>query len=133
VLSYATMERLYIPQRICNRNEAISERSELWQRVRAKFQNCVQRAPICVIKVTETSDCKREPFRSGSFVGGVNSYRTHTRLKQHLQAFLMAYNFAKRLKTLQGLTLYRHICKVWTKQPRRSRLNPLHRTLGLNT
>jgi hypothetical protein len=26
------------------------------------------------------------------------------RLKRHLHAFLMAYNFAKRLKTLKGLT-----------------------------
>jgi transposase InsO family protein len=28
---------------------------------------------------------------------------THDHLKAHLQAFLMAYNFAKRLKTLKGL------------------------------
>jgi len=45
----------------------------------------------------------------------------------------MAYNFAKRLKTLRGLTPYQHICNVWTKQPNRFRLNPLHHTLGLNT
>jgi transposase InsO family protein len=31
-------------------------------------------------------------------------YQTHHHLKAHLQAFLMAYNFAKRLKTLKGLT-----------------------------
>ena len=28
-------------------------------------------------------------------------YQTHQHLKEHLQAFLMAYNFAKRLKTLK--------------------------------
>src|SRR4030095_14311026 len=33
-----------------------------------------------------------------------SSYQTHQHLKEHLQAFLMAYNFAKRLKTLSGLT-----------------------------
>ena len=60
-------------------------------------------------------------------------YGTHAQLKEHVQAFLMAYNFAKRLKTLRGLTPYEHMCKVWTKQPKRFRLNPLHRTLGLNT
>jgi hypothetical protein len=31
-------------------------------------------------------------------------YETHDQLREHLQTFLMAYNFAKRLKTLQGLT-----------------------------
>ena len=34
-------------------------------------------------------------------------YETHAQLKEHLQAFLMAYNFATRLKTLKGLTPYR--------------------------
>ena len=31
-------------------------------------------------------------------------YDSHDELKGHLQAFLMAYNFAKRLKTLKGFT-----------------------------
>jgi transposase InsO family protein len=60
-------------------------------------------------------------------------YGTHAQLKEHLQAFLMAYNFAKRLKTLRGLTPYEHICKIWTTQPKRFRLSPLHLTVGLNT
>jgi transposase InsO family protein len=38
-------------------------------------------------------------------------YPTHHHLKLHLQAFLMAYNFAKRLKTLKGLTPYEYICQ----------------------
>jgi hypothetical protein len=38
-----------------------------------------------------------------------------------------------RLKTLKGLTPYEHICKVWTTQPNRLRLNSLHHTVGLNT
>ena len=59
-------------------------------------------------------------------------YGTHTHLKAYVHAFLMAYNFAKRLKTLRGLTPYEHICKVWTTQPNRFRLNPLHHTVGLN-
>jgi hypothetical protein len=44
----------------------------------------------------------------------------------------MAYNIAKPFKTLRGLTPYEHICKVWTTQPNRFRLNPLHHTVGLN-
>src|SRR6202166_837213 len=60
-------------------------------------------------------------------------YGTHAQLKEHLHDFLMDYNFAKRLKTLRGLTPHEHICKVWTTKPYQFRLNPLHHSLGLNT
>jgi hypothetical protein len=59
-------------------------------------------------------------------------YQTHQHLKGHLQAFLMAYNFAKRLKTLNGLTPYEYICHCWDKEPERFIMNPYHHTLGLN-
>ena len=36
-------------------------------------------------------------------------YGTHEQLRGHIEAFLNAYNFAKRLKTLRGLTAYEHI------------------------
>lgn len=58
---------------------------------------------------------------------------SHDELKQHLQAFLMAYNFAKRLKTLKGLTPYEYICKIWTTDPDRFKINPVQHTVGLNT
>ena len=57
---------------------------------------------------------------------------THDHLKEHLSTFLMAYNFAKRLKTLKGLTPYEYICKCWQKEPERFSVNPCHHTLGLN-
>jgi transposase-like protein len=60
-------------------------------------------------------------------------YQTHHHLKAHLHTFLMAYNFAKRLKTLKGLTPYEYICKCWHKEPERFTVNPCHHTLGLNT
>jgi transposase InsO family protein len=59
-------------------------------------------------------------------------YETHDHLKEHLHAFLMAYNFARRLKTLKGLTPYEYICKCWQKEPERFTVNPCHHTLGLN-
>jgi transposase-like protein len=59
-------------------------------------------------------------------------YQTHHHLKAHLHTFLMAYNFAKRLKTLKGLTPYEYICKCWHKEPERFTVNPCHHTLGLN-
>ncbi len=60
-------------------------------------------------------------------------YDRHDQLEQHLKTFLAAYNYAKRLKTLKGLTSYEYICKCWTETPDRFRLNPLHHTAGLNT
>ena len=41
--------------------------------------------------------------------------------------------FARRLKTLGGLTLYEYICKIWTSAPDRFILNPIHQMPGLNT
>lgn len=60
-------------------------------------------------------------------------YQTHDQLKAHLQTFLMAYNFARRLKTLKGLTPYEFVCKTWTNEPERFRINPIQHTVGLNT
>lgn len=59
-------------------------------------------------------------------------YETHEQLQRHLADFVSAYNFAKRLKTLKGLTPYEHICKVWTKEPERFTLDPFHQMPGLN-
>ena len=44
-----------------------------------------------------------------------------------------AYNFARRLKTLNGLIPYEYICKIWTSEPDRFIINPIHQTLGLTT
>jgi transposase InsO family protein len=60
-------------------------------------------------------------------------YQTHQHLKAHLHAFFqMAYNFAKRLTTLKGLTPFEDICQCWQKEPERFTVNPCHHTLGLN-
>lgn len=59
-------------------------------------------------------------------------YNGHEQLREHLAAFLNAYNFAKRLKTLGGLTAHQFICSRWQKEPSRFIRNPLHLSLGLN-
>ena len=41
-------------------------------------------------------------------------YDSHDQLRTHLADFMAAYNFARRLKTLSGLTPYEYICKIWT-------------------
>ena len=50
----------------------------------------------------------------------------------HLDDFVNAYNFGRRLKTLKGLTPYELICKTWTSQPERFKLIPLQQMPGLN-
>ena len=40
----------------------------------------------------------------------------------------VAYNHARRLKTLRGLTTVEFIHQTWTKDPQRFRIDPLHLT-----
>ena len=60
-------------------------------------------------------------------------YDDHQQLRRHLDNFVAAYNFGRRLKTLKGLTPYEFICKAWQTEPDRFTLNPLHQMPGLNT
>ena len=57
---------------------------------------------------------------------------SHDRPRENLDLFPQAYNFARRLKSLKGLTPYEHICKVWPEQPKRFKLDPIHHMPGLN-
>jgi len=59
-------------------------------------------------------------------------YDQHCQLREHLTAFLNAYNFAKRLKTLSGLTPHQYICACFQKEPHRFTRNPHHYSPGLN-
>ena len=57
---------------------------------------------------------------------------SHDQLRSHLADVLDVYNFARRLKTLSGLTPYEYICKIWTSEPERFILNPIHQRPRLN-
>jgi transposase len=59
-------------------------------------------------------------------------YDRHDQLETHLADFINAYNYARRLKTLKGLTPYEYICTCWTSQPQRFKLNPLQKMPGPN-
>ena len=59
-------------------------------------------------------------------------YASHDELRTHLRLFLDAYNHARRLKALRGLTPYGFICRAWTKEPERFRRDPSHHTSGLS-
>lgn len=60
-------------------------------------------------------------------------YTSHEELKKHLNAFLMAYNLASRLKSLKGKSPYDFIKAVWTQEPEVFIFNPYHFIGGLNT
>ncbi|RUU48588.1 IS481 family transposase [Mesorhizobium sp. M2C.T.Ca.TU.002.02.1.1] len=60
-------------------------------------------------------------------------YEDHDQLRRHLADFLSAYNFARRLKSLKGLTPYEFICKIWKQEPEHFRVDPVHQMPGLNT
>jgi transposase InsO family protein len=60
-------------------------------------------------------------------------YDGHDQLRRHLDDFVAAYNFARRLKRLRGLTPHEFICKTWAAEPERFTANPHHQSPGLNT
>ena len=59
-------------------------------------------------------------------------YDTHDQPRRHLDDFVNAYNFGRRLKTLKSLAPYEAICKTWTTEPKRFTLDTLHQMPGLN-
>ena len=58
-------------------------------------------------------------------------YQTTDEPNEYLQAFLLAYNHAKRLKKLRGLTPHEFVCAQWQKSPATFTRDPTHLTLGL--
>jgi len=60
-------------------------------------------------------------------------YATHDELREHLKNFVNADNYAKRLKTLKGLTPSEHIVKCSTEMPKSFRLYPNQHRPRLNT
>ena len=59
--------------------------------------------------------------------------QTTAELNEHRQAFLLAYNHAKRLKTLRGLTPHEFVCTQWQNNPTIFTRDPTHLPLGLYT
>ena len=57
---------------------------------------------------------------------------SHDLLRTHLADFTVDYNFARRLKTLSGLTPYEYICKVKTLKPDRFIVDPIHQMQRMN-
>jgi hypothetical protein len=59
--------------------------------------------------------------------------QARAQLRSHLDDFVAAYNFARRLKRLRGLVSYEFICKAWADDPNRFITNPHHQMPGPNS
>ena len=59
-------------------------------------------------------------------------YETHDQLRTHLRDSVDAYNFARRLKTLTGLTPDDFICKAGLSNHQKFKSSPFHKMPGLN-
>lgn len=47
--------------------------------------------------------------------------------------FLVTYDFARMLETLNGVAPYEYICEIWTSEPDLSFLDQIHQMPRLNT
>jgi transposase InsO family protein len=59
-------------------------------------------------------------------------YDSHDHRRTQLSDYHDVYNYARRLKTLSGLTPYEYICKTWTSETDRFIFNPIHHMPRLN-
>ena len=75
---------------------------------RSAVHRCLQRHGISRLSEVEGDKPQKKQFRT------------------HLPLFVDAYNHARRLKTLRGLTPYEFVCHTWIKEPDRFRINPSH-------
>jgi hypothetical protein len=53
-------------------------------------------------------------------------YESHDQLGVHHADSMAAYNFARRLKTLSGLTPYKYIAKILASEPDKFIVDPIH-------
>lgn len=59
-------------------------------------------------------------------------HSSHDELRGHLALFLDSHNFARRPKTLKGLTPYEAVSRWWAAEPHRFASNPHRQIPGLN-
>lgn len=61
-----------------------------------------------------------------------SGYRSHHQLRTHLADVVAADNFARRPKTLRGLTPCEHVVTCRTEEPDLFRIDPSHHMPGPN-
>ena len=66
-------------------------------------------------------------------MGSSSHYDSHDQPHKHLGDFTAACNLPLRLTTFGGFTPYEYVCKIWTSEPDRFILDPIHQMQRLNT
>jgi len=104
--------------------------SKKLERLRSFFKFCLDRKwipdnPASALRPPKETAIEKSPTTLRYY------YQTHQQLKEHVQAFLIAHNFAKRLKTLRELTPYQFIRQAWQNSPLRFSISPFYHTVGL--
>ena len=66
-------------------------------------------------------------------IARANFTNAFSQLRQHLQAFIDAYNFAKKLKAIKGLTPWEFVIKEWKSNPKSFIIKPNPFNMGPNT
>ncbi|RBO51170.1 hypothetical protein DSD19_21250 [Rhodovulum sp. BSW8] len=61
------------------------------------------------------ADQARRQWRASPLNVNRDHHDSHNQLRTHLADFMPAYNFARRLKTIDGLTPCEYICKSRTE------------------
>lgn len=60
-------------------------------------------------------------------------YEDREKISDHVNDYLLAYNYGKRLRSLKFQTPFEFICKQWIKTPKLFLYNPHHHLMGPNT
>ena len=89
----------------------------------SKLYNCIKLSQTFLTSIDKINEATVKRFH----------YESHEQLRVHLANFMAAYNFARRLKTLCGLTPYEYIAESWTSEPHRFIVDRIHQMPGLNT
>jgi len=60
-------------------------------------------------------------------------YETVKQLKEHVMAFLLSYNYQKKLKALKYISPYDKLLQIFKTNEQLFNCNPSHKIAGLNT
>ena len=95
----------------------------------------ISRALLCsgVFNGMATRDCQTSKGTNRRQKFKRYHHDSHNELRCHLSDVLCADNFARRLKTLRGLTPDEYIRKIRASEPDRFIVNPVHQMPGPNS
>jgi hypothetical protein len=110
-----------------NRKTVVKWRATMGPKVPRSTESTASRSPI-IPGPTVKSNGRTE--HSKKLPSGSYHHNSHHQFGECLKLSFDAHSFAKRLKTLRGLTPYEAICKAWAEGSNRFTSDPIHLTSG---